>query len=56
MLKRWLFGGVLLATLSAPSWAQDVYDPGNGVSLPSVIKEIHLMGADRRHGPDFLRR
>jgi hypothetical protein len=39
MLKRWFFGVVLLATLGVPSWAQDVYDPGNGVSLPSVIKE-----------------
>ena len=45
MLKKCLFGVVLLATLSVPSWAQDIYDAGNGVSLPSVIKEIHLMGA-----------
>ena len=44
MLKKCLLGAVLLAALSAPLWAQDVYDPGNGVTLPSVIKEIHLMG------------
>ena len=44
MLKRCFFGVVMLAALSAPSWAQEVYDPGNGVTLPSVIKEIHLMG------------
>ena len=45
MLKTCFLGVVLLATLSAPSWAQDVYDPGNGVTLPSVVKEVHLMGA-----------
>jgi TonB family protein len=45
MLKSCFLGVVLVAALSAPLWAQDVYDPGNGVTLPSVVKEIHLMGA-----------
>jgi|SRR3954467_918015 TonB family protein len=45
MLKRRFLGVVMLAVLSTSSWAQVVYDPGNGVTLPSVIKEIHLMGA-----------
>jgi len=35
---------VLVALLVAPVWAQDVYYPGNGVILPMVVKEIHLMG------------
>jgi TonB family protein len=45
MLKKCFVGVVLLGALSAPSWAQSVYDPGNGVSLPVVVKEVHLMGA-----------
>jgi hypothetical protein len=44
MVKRCLLGMALLVALSVPSSAQQVYDPGNGVTLPAVIKEVHLMG------------
>ena len=44
MVKRGLFGVVLLALLSVTATAQEVYDPGYGVTLPTVVKEIHLIG------------
>jgi TonB family protein len=46
---------VLMGLVIAPAWAQEVYYPGNGVTLPTVIKEIHLMGAtDAKVGIDCV--
>jgi TonB family protein len=44
MLQRSLLGVALATLFSVSSWAQEVYYPGNGVTLPTVVKEVHLMG------------
>jgi TonB family protein len=44
MLKWCLVAVAFLTLLSVSSRAQEVYEPGNGVSLPAAIKEVHLMG------------
>ena len=45
MVKASALVAVLMGLLIAPAWAQDVFYPGNGVTLPTVVKEVHLMGA-----------
>ena len=55
MVKSSALVAVLVGLLIAPAWAQDVYYPGNGVTLPTVVKEIHLMGAtDAKVGIDCV--
>jgi TonB family protein len=35
---------VLAGLLGVSASAQSVFSPGNGVTLPTVVKEIHLVG------------
>ncbi|MGE0450293.1 MAG: energy transducer TonB [Vicinamibacterales bacterium] len=44
MRKAFVSVLALVAALIVPAAAQDVYYPGNGVTLPTVIKEVHLIG------------
>jgi protein TonB len=42
---RTIVAMALIGLLGSAGWAQTVYDTGNGVTLPTVVKEVHLMGA-----------
>ena len=44
MLRTCLLGAIVFGAFTLPIAAQEVYYPGNGVSLPTVIKEVHLLG------------
>ena len=36
---------IVVTLMTGTMTAQQIYYPGNGVQLPTVIKEVHLMGA-----------
>ncbi len=44
-MKKTILAAALIGLIGSSGWAQTVYYPGNGVSLPTVVKEIHLIGA-----------
>lgn len=43
-MRRMLVAACLASIVGGTAWAQEVFDPGNGVTLPTVVKEVHLMG------------
>ena len=46
LLGRLLVVGLVLGTLVGTVTAQQVYHPGNGVSLPVVVKEVQPAAGD----------
>lgn len=44
-IRKLVGGAAILAALSVPARAATVYYPGNGVSLPVVVKEVHPKAA-----------
>jgi len=44
-MKMTILVAAIVGLVGSSALAQDAYYPGNGVSLPSVVKEIHLIGA-----------
>jgi TonB family protein len=44
MLRTGLVGAAVCVVFTLSAAAQEIYYPGNGVSLPTVTKEIHLLG------------
>jgi len=55
-MMRQIFVAVCLASIAGGStWAQEVFYPGNAVTLPTVVREVHLMGtADATVGIDCV--
>jgi TonB family protein len=46
LMRTTIVALALIALLGSAGWAQTVYDAGNGVTLPTVVKEVHLIGAE----------
>src|ERR1700730_1097842 len=46
MRKHLVLAAAVVAWLVGSVSAQQVYFPGNGVTPPSVVKEVHLMGPE----------